>query len=144
MAKLVLFLLLIVSAFTGCGNNGDCPKCLVVDAGGAAGASGSSGSSGMGGASVGGASGTGASNVGGSGGGGGSSVGGSGGGDAGHAGAAGVPGLSWRTLPSLAKPRQNPMGAAVDDTMYVIGGLDESGLLDDVETLGPGQAAWTT
>jgi N-acetylneuraminic acid mutarotase len=97
----------------------------------------------MGGASVGGAGGTGASNVGGSGGGG-SSVGGSGGGGAGNAGVAGAPGLSWRTLPSLPTPRQNPMGAAVGDTMYVIGGLDESGLLEDVESLGPGQAAWTT
>jgi hypothetical protein len=36
------------------------------------------------------------------------------------------------------------MGAAVGETMYVIGGLDESGLLDDVERLDPGQTGWTT
>ncbi len=36
------------------------------------------------------------------------------------------------------------MGAAVGETMYVIGGLDETGLLEDVERLDPGQAGWTT
>jgi N-acetylneuraminic acid mutarotase len=52
--------------------------------------------------------------------------------------------FSWRALPSLAKKRQNAMGAAISGTMYVIGGLDQSGLLVDVERLAPGQAAWTT
>jgi N-acetylneuraminic acid mutarotase len=44
----------------------------------------------------------------------------------------------------LAKKRQGAMGVAVGETMYVIGGLDQSGLLDEVERLEPGQAGWTT
>ena len=127
--------------------------------GGAAGASASAGSSGTGGGGIGGAGGEGASsaggsggggasNVGGSGGGGASNVGGTGGGDAGRQDAGGdgeavATGFSWRTLPSLAKKRQSPMGVALGETMYVIGGYDESGLLEDVERLDPGQAAWT-
>jgi hypothetical protein len=73
------------------------------------------------------------------GGGGAASVGGAGGGDAGI-----VSGFSWRTLPSLTTKRQNAMGAAVGQTMYVIGGLNETGLLTDVESLAPGESAWTT
>jgi len=51
--------------------------------------------------------------------------------------------LGWRTLPSLTKKRQNAIGVAVGGTMYVMGGLDESGLLDVVESLVPGQTGWT-
>jgi N-acetylneuraminic acid mutarotase len=36
------------------------------------------------------------------------------------------------------------MGVAVGATMYVIGGMDENGLLDAVERLDSGQAGWTT
>ena len=77
-----------------------------------------------------------ASSAGGAGGDGGRSVGGSDGGVA--------SGFSWRTLPSLTVGRQNAMGAAVGDTMYVIGGANEAGLLEDVERLNPGQAGCTT
>jgi N-acetylneuraminic acid mutarotase len=54
-----------------------------------------------------------------------------------------APGFSWRTLPSLTKKRQGAMGVAVGDTMYVLGGIDETGPLDSVERLDPAQAAWT-
>lgn len=133
------------------------------DDGGAGAASNIGGSGGddagteTGGGGGGGAGGGGGSSVGGSGGIDASSVGGSGGGDAGtgdggtageggaeDGGAAGAPGFSWRTLPGLAKARMAAMGAAVGETMYVIGGFDESELFDDVESLAPGQAAWTT
>ena len=40
--------------------------------------------------------------------------------------------------------RQNAMAAAVGETMYVVGGWAQSGLLDEVERLDPGQSAWTT
>ncbi len=62
-------------------------------------------------------------------------------------GAGGAPpltGFAWHTLPSLAKKRQNAMGAAVGQTMYVIGGLDSSGPVADVEILAADQTAWTT
>lgn len=63
-------------------------------------------------------------------------------GGTGAGGASSVPSFSWRTLPSLTKKRQSPMGVAVGDAMYVIGGFDSSGLLPDVERLNAGQAAW--
>ena len=53
-----------------------------------------------------------------------------------------LPGFSWRTLPSLMVKRQDAMAVAVGGTMYVLGGLDQSGLLDAVERLDPGQSAW--
>jgi N-acetylneuraminic acid mutarotase len=61
----------------------------------------------------------------------------------GNGGAAMVTGFYWRTLPSLAKKRQNAMGVAVGDTMYVIGGLGPNALLTDVERLDSTQTAWT-
>jgi hypothetical protein len=110
--------------------------------GGFAGAAGSSASSGMGGGSLD-NTGGGASNVAGSEGGGDSGIGGSGAGNRGDERAPDSTAFTWRTLPSLAKKRQNAMGAAVGETMYVIGGLDESGLLAEVERLDPGQTGWT-
>jgi hypothetical protein len=122
------------------GNQSGTDAAAGAEGGGAAGASGGGGSGGGGG-------GGGASSVGGASGGGGSNVGGSRGGDAGlDAGTGGeaiATGFSWNALPSLAKKRQNPMGVALGETMYVLGGFNESGLLEDVERLDPGQAAWT-
>lgn len=64
------------------------------------------------------------------------------GGAGGNGGAAVVPGYSWRTLPSLANKRQSAMAVAVGDTMYVLGGINDTGPLDSVERLGPAQDAW--
>ena len=112
--------------------------------GGHAGGSSGGGSSGMGGGGASGVSGFGAAGGVSWGGDGGMESGGTGGtGGAGNGGADGAIGFSWRTLPSLAKKRAGAMGAAIGDTMYVIGGLDESGLLVDVESLAAGQAGWT-
>jgi N-acetylneuraminic acid mutarotase len=44
----------------------------------------------------------------------------------------------------LNKKRQSAMGVAVGEAMYVLGGFDESGLLDDVERLELGDTDWTT
>lgn len=128
------------------GNQTDGDAAAGTGGAGAAGASGSSGSSGSGGKGIGASGGAGASSAGGVGG---SSlnIGGSGGGDAGtDAGSGGesmATGFSWHTLPSLAKKRQNAMGVALGGTMYVLGGSDETGLLEDVERLDPGQPTWT-
>jgi hypothetical protein len=110
---------------------------------GGGGIAGGSGSSGMSEGGLGGAGGGGAPNVAGSEGGGDSSVGGSGGGDGGDERAPDSAGFSWRTLPSLAKKRQNAFAAAVGQAMYVMGGLDESGMLMDVEHLDTEQVGWT-
>ncbi len=72
----------------------------------------------------------------------GNATGGSGGTARTDGGAAPLTGFMWRTLPSLNNKRQNAMGAAVGDRMYVIGGSDDSGLLQDVESLGSGETAW--
>jgi len=63
-------------------------------------------------------------------------------GDAGDAGV--LAGFSWRTLPSLMTKRQNAMAAVVGETMYVLGGLNQSGLLADVERLDPAESTWTS
>ena len=144
---------MIVPLVVACSGEGrsrsgnDAAAGTVGDAGGAAGAGGRGGSSGTDGG-VGGQGGQGASTGGASGGGGASNVGGTGGGDAGivdarQDGEATATGFSWRTLPSLAKKRQSAMGVALDGTMYVIGGMDETALLADVERLDPEQTGWT-
>ena len=151
MRRRLLAIALIASFAAGCSGH-QTPK---GNGSGTAAAAGTTGDGSVGGAGGRSGTGTGGGGVGGAGGasvdgpgsGGASNVGGSSGRDAGmedagRAAEAVATGFSWRTLPSLTKKRQSPMGVAVGGTMYVLGGLDESGLLEDVERLDPEQTGW--
>jgi N-acetylneuraminic acid mutarotase len=144
MALIVALLVSLVAGWFGCSGSRTDPNAAAGSGGGSAGATGGlsqSGGVGGQGADASSPGGSGESD-GGAGSGGTSGMGGGNdGGDAGDA--APLTGFSWRALPSLGTKRQNAMGAAVGDTMYVVGGLNESGMLQEVEILGPEQTAWT-